>query len=529
MAYGNTGRPVRAYRFGALRPREGWPEALAQHRLRTLYWNELVRIDQERRAAVEEAVAAAAAPAETDEARRAARAAAWREPAVRETADALRRAAYERQKEVRHGLVEQGLYWPNYLDVEASFQLAARGKEPPRFHRFDPLDGRIAFPFTNGAPARTILDGSDTRVRLEPIPPWSAAANAARHAARTRLLRVRVGTSPDRQPIWFALPVILHRPLPADGVVRGVGVNWRRRGAGVVYSVTLVVEQPGALPEPGDGPAVALDLCWRRLEDGGLRCGYWRGEDGASGEVRLPASWLAAMERVEALRSLRDQHLNALRPALLAWIDGAPGVPDWLREARRWMSQWRSARRFAGLAIRWRHQRFAGDDAGLALIEAWRKRDKHLAEWEANLRDNLLDQRREIYRLAAVALSRRYARLVLEDFDLRRVTTRAGAADLPAAARHQRFMAAPSELRLALVNAFARDHGAAAVVSVPAAYTTLACHVCGQIDPTWDPAAALVTTCPHCGATHDQDARACYHLLERADRARAAGAGRSAQ
>lgn len=533
MPFGRTARAVRTYQFGAMAPREGWEPTLAQHRHRTALWNALTEIERGRRERLDAMIVAAMAtiPAETitpgDEAAetRAAREhrrAAARLPETRAALKALDQECYEAAKAARHELVATGLYWPNYLDVERHFQTASKRPDAPRFHRFDPREGRVAFPFTNGCPVSLLLAGGDSRARLEPLAPWSERVGP-RHGEQTRLLRLRVGME-ARAPVWLALPIFVHRPLPETGILREIAVNWRRRGTKVVWSVTMVVEDPTAvLPEAmPSGPAVAVDLCWRQRPNGGIRAAYWVGEDGGEGEVLLPDSWLAAMDRVEGLRGTRDKHLNAVRAALIAWIDAAPGVPEWLREPRRWMHQWHAAARFAALVLRWRDQRFPGDDAGYALLEEWRKRDKHLAEWEANLRDNLLGERRERYRLLAATLSRRYERVIVEEFDLYEVAQEPGRREVPAPVRHQRVLVAPSLVRAALVNAFTRDHGAAAVLKVPAAYTTLACHVCGAIDRDWDPAATLMHQCPTCGAVWDQDAGACRNLLARANQERAA-------
>lgn len=560
MPYGRKARSVRAYQFGALAPLDGWEAAVEQHRLRIRYWNALVELDHERRER-RDAIVAAALPSdiEGEDELRAARRAAYRDPAVREQLQALDRELYERQKEIRHALVDEGFYWPNYLDIERHYDVARKRPDPLRFQRFDPWQGRIAFPFTNGLPVAALY-GGDNRARIEAVDPWGPHPGR-RHDERTRLLRVRVGTD-GRQPVWLSLPVILHRPLPANGVVREIGVNWelavplhvpspgqlRRFGEtlgldeakleaficdsgyrwqareGIArwiwralrWSVSVVVETPaaesnGAGPE---GPMVAVDLCWRQLPDGSLRAGFWLGEDGERGEIALSAEWIGRYRKVQDLRSIRDQHRDALQAELAAWLSRKEtDVPAWLRAAAQ--AGWRSPTMWALLWQFWRRHRFVGDEAGFAALHRWWQRDRHLGEWEARQRTNVLLARREIYRRKAAELSRRYSALRLEEFDLRRVAQDPGRKDLPEQARFQRVLAAPSELRDTLVNAFARDHGAASVIIVPAEYTTRACHACGAVDEGWDPSRELYHTCSRCGATWDQDENACRNLLLR--------------
>src|SRR5690606_20002748 len=107
--------------------------------------------------------------------------------------------------------------------------------------------------------------------------------------------------------------------------------------------------------------------------------------------------------------------------------------------------------RLAALALRWRQERFAGDEAGYTLVETWRKRDRHLWEYEANLRDQLLARRREQCRRFAAHLARTYGEIVLEDFDLRQVASGDGREEQYAGARHQRQLANVAGLRQAIV------------------------------------------------------------------------------
>src|SRR3990172_6589154 len=90
-----------------------------------------------------------------------------------------------------------------------------------------------------------------------------------------------------------------------------------------------------------------------------------------------------------------------------------------------------------------------GDETGFEPLEAWRAHDRHLLEWEANQRENVLRSRRERYRLFARKMAT-YHRIVVEKLDLRDF------AELPPkpseeeprlrASRGRRFAASLSEL-----------------------------------------------------------------------------------
>lgn len=520
MAFGKSGRAVRAYRYGCLAPREGWEAAQEQHRLRVRYWNALVELERERRERVEQLIAAQIGEVEEDEQRQSARRAAFKDASVRERLKALDREVYERAKALRNEeFVPAGLWFGNYMDVEANWRVACKGRDAPRFQRYDPREGKISVLTTNGLPVGALEES--TMVRLEPIERWSE--RAGKKHERARLLRVRIGSDPpgSRNAVWLSLPVILHRPLPADGDLRETHVTWRRRGTKLVYSVSFVVARDAEPATECEGPVVAVDLGWRlRSADERarlLRAGYWVGEDGDEGEILLDRRWLDGMAKVDDLQSLRDQHRDAIHAALIGWLDAAPGVPDWLAEERRNMARWESPARFAALCLRWRERRFPGDDAGYELLEAWRQRDKHLLEYQEHYRAQLLARRQDLYRVVAARLSRRYSRVVIEDFDLREVARLDAGNTLHPAARRQRQLAAVSSLRGALINAFERDHGKGSVLIVPAEYTTLTCAHCGQVDEGWDPAAAVEHRCRHCGARWDQDRNAAVNLLARAN------------
>lgn len=168
MAYGRVGRPVRAFRFGAMPPREGEAEAREQQRWRCRYWNMLVELEEERRRRVE-AILDAAVGEVSDEERRTARRRAAADPAVAEQLAAVDEWFREERKRRRAELVAQGLYWTTYMDVEVKFNVARR-KGNLRVHPVTAREGRYAFPFTHGdLTVEELLAGTDTRVSTVPM------------------------------------------------------------------------------------------------------------------------------------------------------------------------------------------------------------------------------------------------------------------------------------------------------------------------------------------------------------------------
>lgn len=520
MPYGNKARSVRAYTYGCGTPIAGWDDARDQHRRRVTLWNALVELDRKRRER-REAIVAAYVTGDTDEERRASRRAAFAREDVKAALAALDRETYEATKPL-YAKENSGLYWGNYLDVIRAWQTACKQLDAPRFHRYDPTDGKISIRWPTGIPVSKAW-GDDTQLQIDPLPAdlWTGGKRPGRPQYRT-MMRIRVRTEGRRTPVWLELPLKLHRPLPADGIIREVHVTWQRIAGQLRWQASFVIEVPEQTPVPAGTGRVAVDLCWRKRPDGSLRIAYWLDDQGHEGELCLPKSWLvgvpkggpersqAGIAKVVELQSLRDQHFNAAKAALGAWLATAPGVPAWLREQTATLSQWRSPGRLAAVVLRWRNERFAGDDAGYTLAQEWRKRDRHLWEYEANLRDHLLTERREIYRRFAAWLARTYREVVIEDVDLRQLASGLARNDQYPPARYQRQIANVASLRQAIVNACERE--GVTVTRVASAYTSVTCHRCGSVEQ-WDKAAELEHTCSQCGVRWDQDANACRNLL----------------
>ena len=509
MPFGHQARTVRAYSYGCGRPTEP-TTAIAIMRQRNDLWNGLVEVEQRARKAKDDLISREMGVDVAVDARKKVLARAN----VREQLRIIDQGA---QTEARNLAREAPLHWMNVDDVLLSWNQARRRRDTPRFHRWTG-EGKITVRWQNGLPVAKIA-GTDTRLQMDPVDPtaWNDARESVRRKGLYRTMRVRID-SERRAPVWLEIPIYLHRPMPTEGIVRSVSILRERTGTHDHWRAVFVVELPEATAALAEEPAhpanaVSVDLGWRQVDEG-LRVGVWKGSDGASGEVVLPTEWLDAMRKVEDISSIRDQRFNQEKAALAAWL-GAIKAPEWLREESHSIQQWRSAGRLAALVLRWREHRFKDDELIYGALEEWRKRDRHLLEWEANLRDQLLHRRQWIYRQEAATLARRYNQVIVEDFDLSqaaRVKKNGTGGDLPRAARYQRVLVACHSLRQALVNAFVREHGKEAVVAVDARNTTQVCHACGTLE-RFDVAQKLRHRCSRCGAEWDQDENAALNLL----------------
>jgi len=431
--------------------------------------------------------------------------------------DAVNERAAEMQRAARASC---GVYWGSYLLVEAAMQ-AARGApmydgpEPndPRFSRWDG-QGAIGVQVQGGMAAADVF-GDDQRIQIAIVPD----RNPNRRRPRTfATLRMRVGSDEQRGPIWAEFPMVLHRPLPEDSRIKQAAVTVRRIGPREEWALTITLALDSVREASRGEGEVAVDLGWRLIGDE-LRVAAWHASDGQSGELRLRYADMAALTLPQSLRSTRD---TGFLPALAKLRQALESLeaPQWFRDATATLAQWRSPARLAALVLRWKAARFDGDGAAFTDAEAWRYHDHHLWTWESDQRQGGLRRRREIYRVFAAMLSRRYATVVLEAFDLRKV------ARLPVAesqttenetARGNRQLAAVSELRTTLINAF-RGRGGSGQ-EVPAQDSTHECAECGHVD-AFDAAEHLEHDCSGCGARWDQDANAARGLLARGERER---------
>lgn len=534
--------PTKIWTFGALPPASNAERIDEQMRLGRVYRNKLIEIELRRRAAIRAAqlqVGDIAALQETAEAiakdlesvrleikaarkearlrvettEADARARALRD-ALKATRDTLKAAkarlkedpsvlaAYKvadaaAAQEIRDARAACGVYWGTYLVVEAAHQQVRASRTDPRFRRWDG-SGRVAVQISPGLTAENIE--TNTKFRLP----------AGRHV----VARLRIGTDEDgRSPIWADIPVVIHRPLPADAVVKWAWLRRTKLATAWRWELQVVIESmtfaPPIVRRPG---VVALDVGWRVRPGGDLRVAYWADDTGQHGEYLLPHALLDKLDHADSLRAIQDRNRNAFLPALVEWMQSRNDLPEWMVDARKALSQWRSSERIAGLIWRWRSERIAGDDEMFARADAWRRQWRHLYQWEVNERDKATARRKDIYRNVAAELARRYGTIVVEKFDLRSVAELPAAEDgaaEPQAVRRHRKIASVSELRGCLPK-----H---AVVTVDGAWTTQTCSGCGEITK-FDAAEHLMFACGQCGQVIDQDHNAAMNMLRAFER-----------
>jgi len=408
---------------------------------------------------------------------------------INEEANAAQRAARE----------SCGVFWGSYLHVEQSMS-GIRSGAPPKFKRWDG-DGHLAVQIQGGMTPEEAFSGKDSRIQIDPMP----TTGNKMQRKRTRI-KFRIGSN-GRDPIWAIIPLVLHRPIPPDARIKWVHLIRHRIATHCQWRVQFVLSKESwERTDQAKYGTVGIDVGWRMMDDGSMRVAYWTGEDGKQGELRLPADWLGEYRRTEKIHGHRDDNFNAIKSILLDHF-GKLTPPDWLAEAAKTLGQWRSTARLAALALKWRENRFAGDETAYGEIETWRKRDKHLFEFEANLRDQLFARRLDIYRNFAANMRRAYHTAVLEDLDLRDFHV------LPEVENEAPNGALREHTRDAALSILIRciKDSMAKTIEVDPKDTTRKCDKCGTIQD-WD-RRELRRICVTCKIDADQDALASRNLL----------------
>jgi hypothetical protein len=441
--------------------------------------------------------------------------------------------------------IDDGLYWATYNEVVGQHRAAVARVKARRKQGF-PAEVRVRRVADTGTIVVQLPRGRDDPPRtpgllvtragrwrniaqLRPwYPPeaWQRFSRGEQRRLARGSFRFRVGSGGAAQLV--EVPVIVHRPLPPEADVAMVRIT-REQVAGHFRAWISVVARVPAPPVRVAGPTVAVHLGWRSLSDGALRVAVAAGvsappEDladvarhhGSWYEIVLPASWRAVAGQLDAIRSRRGVELDKLRDWLVAWTSAHPAptphpvlpLPDELRG-------WRSPRDFAELALRLRRRYVRGQVAEAAQrLEAWRRKDRHLWEWEANERRQLLDRRNDAWRRVAAWLTDQAGQVLVDSWTL---TSLGAVPDVAApdeqqarAARANLRLGAPGTLRSAIENA-AQARG----VPVNAPEFVAATHYsCGSPLDVADRMASVLVYCQHCDVQVDQDYNALSHLLE---------------
>jgi hypothetical protein len=434
------------YRYGALKPTDGFDGLCQQLRLANRYRNALIELHRWRRVAE-----------------------AHGEPRER-----TKQLWSEMSRWLR---ARCGLGWGTYQAIEDDVKRAIksekcilvyriedrvpefRGSSLVRFKRFDGT-GRVAATVQACSMITTdrIVAGTSP-VRL--------SATSGRATATLRL----------HDSVTVTVPVLVHRELPPGAHVVRVILTVSRTGNRYVYSVNLTMRHAAPAREFG-ARHVAINFGWRRV-NGGVRVAYAVDTDGVHTELVLPDSLIGKFRHAESLRGLADSV-----------------AASYLGDARKRTKARREALRSATN----RELGFIPVEGEPLSAEHWARRDRHLYQWERDEYAKCLRVRQDIYHQWCRAIAAVYGSVTIEDFSLSELVKREGSdCDIPEA-RHIRFLVAPGYLRTEVQSVFGDR-----CQKLKKAKRTAICSVCSN-ECVFDRAKKRKHVCERCRAEWDQDA-----------------------
>lgn len=498
MPFGNKSRNVRAYEFGCLPPLYGENEAIEIMKKRVQLWNQLVELSHKFNDKKEQMIAAYINVSNDDENRdeyKKQRKEAFKREDVKNTLKIDQKSEYEESKILYQN---SGLYWGNYLDVTNGWNVSRKKPGDLKFHSSRD-GGKVSVQWPTGVSISDVFDHTSNVLRLNPVneDAYTNPIRSIRRKSQRSVISIRIASDENKKPIWLTLPCVLHRPLPENGIIRSACVLRERIATHWRWKLVIVVETPEIVKPVENIGTIALDTGWRKVLEG-LRVGYWSDSNEKFGQILLDNHFIEGMKKCNDIQSIRDNNFNQAVKSLILWIEKTD-LPDWFKEYTQYISKWKSQAKLAWLVIKWRDSRIAGDNEIYLALEEWRKRDKHLYEYEFNLKDRLITQRREIYRKFAAWVAQNYSHVIIKDTDLRPLSTKAkkgGLADeLYEDARYQRVLAATSILISAIKNVCKRDQ--IVLEEKEATNTTRKCCICGYID-TESKTDKVDHICPNC-------------------------------
>lgn len=459
---------------------------------------------------------------------------------VKTAIEAIDEEAYAKNRAARKSC---GLFWGTYLLVEKAMEMARKTKGELSFQRYTG-EGRLGCQFQKtkydklnargevmvnekgktisdeicGLPVKFIF-GNDCRLQIKPISEDTYKLNRGyrRRHCRTSL-RLRIGSTESKDPIWTGIGLSLHRPLPSDGIIKHAWILKRKAGRRFEYKVQFSVESKSFSVALGQGERqsqIAIDIGWRRKHDGSLRIAYWADSNGEKGELILPSRVERAIKKCEDLQQIRDKQFNEMKGILLSWVSDRNLSGD-LGERLKFLPLWKSKGRLISLHHFWKENRISGDEIIFAALEAWVKKEHHLYDWEYGNKAKAIAFRTDFYWRWCKKITSKYSEVIVESFDLSKVARRPKAEESSTQqedlARYYRTVASLSSL-MTRMKSSAQAHGAG-FFKVDPAYTTLMCHLCGFCDK-WDAKPSIEHECGGCHVVWDQDENAAKNLLAR--------------
>lgn len=433
-------------------------------------------------------------------------------------ASELRQLESSRRAQVKAARQNSGLWWGNYNAVVKTYERGRRktlregGELRPK--SYDGA-GRITNQIQGGMSVAELFEGAHSQVKVHALPTdaWSHPSRGQRRRLQRTHLTVTVFTREgERRTVTW--PMVMHRPIPDDCLIKEVVVTRRNLGTGWRWQVVFTCTRGRSAQQLRSGIGiVAVATGWRLLSEG-IRVATVvsdRGDEKRPSFLVLPRIIVDGFALIDSLRARRA----ALKNDVWSWLKGLDWrtAPDSLVVHVDSLRQVGSPRasQMASLVFRWRDYQ-EWDPENYRRLEEWRREDKRLLLWERNQREKLILRRTDLYRRLAREIVANASTVVLNRMDVATI----GRLELPngrenplaKAARRYRTIAAISSLRN-WIELQARKAGCQ-VYSIEASKYRI-CSKCGASEAF--SSEHLYHTCSHCHSTWDKDVNSCRVML----------------
>jgi Putative transposase DNA-binding domain len=421
---------------------------------------------------------------------------------------------------------ESGLWWCNSETVMAAYDVgrvkAMKEQTELRFHSFDGT-GKYAVRRTGGFSLDDVMTGRLSFVRIQALPVANfdgLSERSQRSRARHHLTMIVLpaitedGTKIRHKVTW---PIILHRPLPDDCLIKNIHVQRKRVGDRFEWTCLITVDTPEVLKTMLDHPSISvcgIDLGFRQVKND-LRVATLADSSGGLRYYAISKDWLDSMNYVEAIQSDLSETANSVWAQLRLILTELLEYPEPLRDLITGMLK--AGAKTPIRAIRAMQRTLSNEPSlipdALALLDDWEKRTRRRAKEMHNLRDKLINRRKDIYRNIACEIARSYSLVRIANLrlkDMAKVKRNDGSdTKLTNIARKNRNRAALSELTLYIQQACTKN--GVAVEKFDTTYMTRTCCQCGHLNPA--DTDNLFLSCEGCWAIYDQDVNAAINYL----------------
>lgn len=353
------------------------------------------------------------------------------------------------------------------------------------------------------------------------------------------------------------------RELPKDGIITNAWIKVTRIGNRNKYELQLVIESEELQNEfetklrkkLGDKyipieqrPNAAIDVGWRRKEDGDIRVAFLVDDNGNTKELSIPGKMMDGLKFCDKLSSAQDICHDQAIKVTTEWLKKEKqSLPEELQEMASHIHMWKSPKKLTMFTFKylnfvnmrdemleawqmWRDNRIARkmdlfDDLEavtrwrnvnkpnipvMALyLDIWRRKNVHLYNWKEGLVKRIIGHRDHIFKNFVAQIRSEYNVIIFENFDLRGFARNANEDEEKTPDRMHRIrnLASPGRLREIAKQSLGNRY-----IETEKINTTKKCHLCEFVND-FDNTKELIQTCNSCGESWDQDYNAGKNLL----------------